>query len=59
MLAFVCQLRASTAFALALLATLVLATQAAALSLALTSEFDGVEPDAELRDCRRDPERER
>jgi len=46
MLAFACQLRASTAFALALLATLLVATQAAALSLALTTEFDGIEPDA-------------
>jgi hypothetical protein len=45
MLASVCQPRASTAFALTLLAPLVFATQAAALSFALTSEFDGVEPD--------------
>jgi len=43
--AFARQPRASTAFAVALLAMFLVATQAAALSLAFTSEFDGVEPD--------------
>jgi hypothetical protein len=47
MLAFFCQLRASTALALTLLATLLVATQAAALSFSLSSEFDGVEPVAD------------
>jgi hypothetical protein len=47
MLAFRRQLPASSAFALALLAALVLATQAAALSVPLTSDLGGVQPDAE------------
>jgi hypothetical protein len=46
MLAFRRQLPASSAFAL--LAALVLATQAAALSVPLTSEFDGALPDADF-----------
>ena len=46
MLAFAFQLRAAGAAALALLAALILATQAAALSLPLDSDFDGVLPEA-------------
>jgi len=48
MLAFHRQLRASSAFALALLAALVLATQAAALSVPLSSDFSGVQPGADF-----------
>src|SRR4030042_5311233 len=47
MRAFHRQLPASSAFALALLAALVLATQAAALSVPLTSDLSGVQPDAQ------------
>jgi nitrogen fixation/metabolism regulation signal transduction histidine kinase len=43
MLARFCQLRAPGAFAVALLATLAFAGQAAALSFVLTAEFDGVD----------------
>ena len=46
MVFFFRRLRALAAFTLALLAMLGLATQAAALSFALSSEFDGEEPDA-------------
>jgi hypothetical protein len=46
MFAFHRQLPASSAVALALLAALVLATQAAALSVPLTREFDAALPDA-------------
>jgi len=45
MLAF--RLRACSVFGLGLLAALVFATQAAALSLTLTSDFEGVEPVAD------------
>jgi hypothetical protein len=48
MCAFHRRLPASSAFALALLAALVLATQAAALSVPLTQEFDGALPDADF-----------
>jgi len=47
MLAFAFRLRACSAFGLALLAALLLATQATALSLPLTTVFQGVEPDAD------------
>ena len=47
MLAFAFRLRICSSFGLGLLATLVLAVQATALSVPLTSDFEGVGPDAD------------